>query len=426
MNSFVLKGNIAYSENKDKLVTCARGYVVCVDGVCRGTFQKLPAAFSTLPLYDCGNHLIIPGMTDLHVHAPQYSFRGIGMELELLDWLNTYTFPEESRYADIDYAREAYQYFAYDLKRSFTTRACIFATLHTPATIALMDMLEETGLITYVGKVNMDRNSEEGLEEASAAESICETLRWIAETDRKYTNTFPILTPRFIPVCSDELMGELGELAKEKGLRIQSHLSENPSEIAWVKELVPQSTCYANAYELFGNMGCEERPTIMAHCVYSDDCEQEILKKHGVYVAHCADSNMNLSSGIAPIRRFLSKGIKVGLGTDVAAGSSMNMLATMLATIQASKMYWRLVDSNMEPLSFSEVFYLATAGGGSYFGKVGAFQDGYEFDALVIDDNMMVTTRELSVKDRVERLCYNDSDCIILQKFVRGNKVFER
>lgn len=426
MSSFVLKGNIAYSKDKDNIVTVENGYLVCEDGICKGVFETLPKEYKGLTIRDCDENLIVPGMTDLHVHAPQYTFRGFGMELELLDWLNTYTFPEESKYSDISYARDAYEYFVYDLKRSFTTRACIFGTLHTEATIELMDMLENTGLVTYVGKVNMDRNGVENLEEESSDKSIEETLRWLEAIEGRYNNTFPILTPRFIPSCSDELMMKLGQLAKQKQLRVQSHLSENPSEIAWVKELVPESSCYANAYELFDAMGSESLPTIMAHCVYSDDLEQNILKNHGAYVAHCADSNMNLSSGIAPVSKFLDKGINVGLGTDVAAGSSMNMLATMLATLQASKMYWRLVDKDVRPLTFSEVFYLATMGGGRYFGKVGTFMEGYEFDAVVIDDSRMATTRQLSIKDRLERMCYNDSDCIIAEKYVKGNKVFTK
>ena len=212
--------------------------------------------------------------------------------------------------------------------------------------------------------------------------------------------------------------------SKERNLRIQSHLSENQSEIAWVKELVPKSTSYANAYELFDTMGSLERPTIMAHCVYSGEEEMSILKKHGAYIAHCADSNMNLTSGIAPIRKFLDEGIHVGLGTDVAAGSSMNMLKTMLISLQASKMYYRLVDTNVKPLSFEEMFYLATVGGGEYFGKVGTFKDGYDFDALIIDDSRMYSMRDMSIRERIERMCYNDADAIIKDKFVRGKKVF--
>ena len=389
-----------------------------------GAFTELPSKYKALQLYDYGERLIIPGMTDLHVHAPQYTFRGIGMDAELLEWLSTYTFPEEAKYADMEYARKAYQYFTEDLRRCFTTRAVVFGTLHNEATIELMNQLESTGVITYVGKVNMDRNGGENLQEESAEASLAATTEWLEQVQDKYVNTKPILTPRFIPSCSDELMTGIGKLAEEKGLRIQSHLSENHSEIAWVKDLVPESTCYANAYEMFDTMGTVQRPTIMAHCVHSDDREISILKKHGAYVAHCADSNMNLTSGIAPVRSFLDAGVNVGLGTDVAAGSSMNMVKTMLITLQASKMYYRLVDEKVKPLTFEEVFYLATAGGGKYFGNVGTFKEGYDFDAVVIDDSKMFSMRDMSIRERIERMCYNDADAIIKDKFVKGKKVF--
>lgn len=427
-NSFILKGGIAFSHDKDKITTYELGYLVCIDGkvdtIITGD-ESLPEKYEDLQIIDYSDSLIIPGMTDLHLHAPQYTYRGIGMDLELLDWLNTHTFPEEAKYSDTRYARHAYTYFVEDLRRCFTTRAVVFATIHNDSTRILMDKLEDAGVITFVGRVNMDRNGGENLEESSAEASIQGTLKWLDETAGAYQRTFPILTPRFIPSCSDALMMGLGKLAEERGLRVQSHLSENPSEIAWVKELVPQATSYGNAYEIFGNMGTPERPTIMAHCVHSDDDELGILKAHGAYVAHCPSSNLNLTSGIAPVRRMLDMGINVGLGTDVSAGSSMNMVATMLSAIQSSKMYYRLVNQENKALTFEEVFYLATAGGGKYFGEVGSFKPGYEFDAIVIDDSKMQSTRNMNVRDRIERMMYNDADCMILDKFVAGDRVFE-
>lgn len=423
---FVLKGDIATSSTLAEICAIPNGYVVCIDGICRGIFEVLPAEYTSLPMHDHSGKLIIPGMTDLHVHAPQYTFRGIGMDLELLDWLNRHTFPEEAHYDDLSYARTAYSYFSEDLKRSFTSRAVVFATRHTDATIELMDQLESTGVVTYVGKVNMDRNSTANLEEESADVSLADTQDWLARCAGRYHRTHPILTPRFIPSCTDELMNGLSRLGESKDLRIQSHLSENRSEIAWVKALVPAADCYAGAYELFGAMGTPRRPTIMAHCVHSDDREIDILRSHGAYVAHCPSSNMNLTSGIAPVRRFLDAGLSVGIGTDVAAGSSMNMLQEILLTIQASKMYHRLVDPTRKPLTFEEAFFLSTAGGGSYFGSVGKFQDGFEFDALVLDDSSMYSIRPFSVRERIERACYNDADVRIIRKYVQGKLTYSR
>lgn len=422
--SFVLKGNIVYSKSQNEISSFHQGFLVCEDGICLGAFGTLPDKFTKLPLIDCGNCLIIPGMTDIHAHAPQYTFRGIGMDLELLEWLNIHTFPEEAKYADIEYAKKGYSYFVEDLRRCFTTRAVIFATIHNDATIELCDQLEKSGIISYVGKVNMDRNSCKTLQEENAEVSLRQTMNWLNTMNGRYKNTFPIITPRFVPSCSDELMKGLGKISKQNGLRVQSHLSENKAEIAWVKELVPSSSCYANAYEMFDLMGDCEHPAIMAHCVYSDEKEMEILKKHGTFIAHCPESNMNLSSGIAPVRRFIEAGINVGIGTDVSAGSSLNMVKAMLCALQSSKMYYRLADTNAKALTFEEVFYLATMGGGKYFGKAGSFLEGYDFDAVVIDDSKMRSMKVLSARERVERMVYNDSDCLILEKYVKGRQVY--
>lgn len=423
MRNFILKGDIAYSENKDKIETIEQGYLVCEEGICRGAFSQLPTEYGNFPVIDCGDNLIIPGMTDLHTHAPQYACRGFAMDLELLEWLNTYTFPQEARYADVEYAKRAYGKLVEDLRNSFTTRAVFFGTLHTEGTIALMDMLEASGLVTFAGRVNMDRNGGQNLQEPSPQAALEDTEKWLDAIDGRYERTKPILTPRFIPSCSDELMRGLGRLAEERGLRIQSHLSENPSEIQWVKELVPASTSYANAYEIFGCMGTPENPAIMAHCVYSDDTELEILKAHGAFIAHCADSNMNLSSGIAPAARFLESGVNMGLGSDIAGGTSLDMMAAMVSSIKASKMYWRLVDQDSPVLTFEQAFWLATAGGGKYFGDVGTFKPGYEFDALVLDDSGVESPAGLSVRDRLERLCYDSGKSRLVKKFAAGREI---
>lgn len=420
---FILRGAITYSVDKDHMKSIEQGYLVCDNGICMGVYKELPEKYASFLLVDCGEKLIVPGMTDLHVHAPQYTFRGLGMDCELLEWLQTYTFPEEAKYENVEYAKKAYRYFSQDLKRCFTTRAVIFATIHNEATIELMNQLEETGLITYVGRVNMDRNGGERLQETDAETSIQGTLEWLDAVKGRYQNTKPVLTPRFIPTCSDELMKKLGQLSQSSRIPIQSHLSENRAEIAWVGELVPAADCYANAYEIFGTMGQPDLPTIMAHCVYSDEREMQILKEHGTFVAHCPDSNLNICSGIAPVRKLMDAGIRIGLGTDVAGGSSLNMVRTILTTLQVSKMYNCLIDRESKPLSFEEAFYLATMGGGQYFGKVGTFRKGYEFDALVIDDSMMQSTRQLTPRERAERMIYNDADCFIQNKYVRGKQV---
>ncbi len=429
MKNFILKGNICYSTSKTEL-NLVSGYVVCADGKCAGVFEDFPDRYKDFELRDLGDKLIIPGMVDLHIHAPQYAFRGMGMDYELIEWLNTQTFPEEAKYEDIDYAKKAYTIFADSLKRSATTRACIFATRHRQSTEILMDLMEETGLVTYVGKINMDRSAPDELVEESADMSAFNTFGWINDITDRYERTKPILTPRFIPSCTDDLMDQLREIQRAYCLPVQSHLSENKGEIEWVRELRPDSLFYGESYDkhdLFGdkNLDSENVSTVMAHCVWSTDEEVELIRKNGVFIAHCPASNINLTSGIAPVRKYLDRDMKIGLGSDVAGGQTESIFRAIIDAIGASKMYLRYVDESAKAVTFEEAFYMATKGGGEFFGNVGSFEDGYEFDALVLDDSLLPYPQELSIRQRVERSIYLSLDMCggIKEKYVKGNKI---
>ena len=163
--SFVIKGNVCQTKNPKELDLYEKAFLVCENGISKGVFNVLPAEYNNLPIYDYGDALIFPGMVDMHVHAPQFAFRGTSMDLELMDWLNRYTFPEEEKYENLEYAKKAYGMFVDSLKNSATTRSVIFATRHRYATELLMQLMEESGLISFVGKVNMDREASKGLTE---------------------------------------------------------------------------------------------------------------------------------------------------------------------------------------------------------------------------------------------------------------------
>lgn len=429
MNRFVLKGNICYSVSKAEIKTVS-GYVVCCDGESAGVFETLPDQYKDFELRDLKDNLIIPGMVDLHIHAPQYAFRGMGMDYELLEWLNTQTFPEEAKYKDPDYPRKAYTIFSENMKKSATTRACIFATRHREATEILMDLMEESGLVSFVGKINMDRSAPEELVEESADMSAYHTFGWINDIAGRYKRTKPILTPRFIPSCTDDLMDQLREIQRAYSLPVQSHLSENKGEIEWVRELRPDSSFYGDSYDkhdLFGdeNLDFEKVNTVMAHCVWSSDEEVSLMRENGVFIAHCPASNINLASGIAPVRKYLDLDMKIGLGSDVAGGQSESIFRAITDAIGASKMYLRYVDESARAVTFEEAFYMATKGGGEFFGNVGSFEEGYEFDALVLDDSILAHPLALNLRQRLERSVYLSLDLCggIKEKYVRGNKV---
>ena len=421
-NSFVIKGDICYSPDRNTLLTFENSWLVCKDGLSAGVFRELPEEFGSLKVYDYTGMLVMPGLSDLHLHAPQFPFRGLGMDEELLDWLNRYAFPEEGKYSDLDYAGKAYAEFSEAMRIGATTRACIFGTVHVPATELLMELMEKTGLISFVGKVNMDRNCPNYIVE-DTEKSASDTQEWLNFCEeRGFERTKPILTPRFVPACTDELMRRLGEMRGKGGVPVQSHLSENPAEVEFVGRLSPEAEFYGDAYDRFGMFG-NGSPTVMAHCVYSGEDEMERMKKNGVFIAHCPQSNANIASGVAPIRRYLDGGLNCGLGTDLAGGASDSIFRAMTDAIQMSKIRWRLLDSSLKPLSFEEAFWLGTKGGGSFFGSVGSFEEGYELDAVAIKDEPG-HCRSFTLRERLEKLAYLFTGHEVVHKFVSGEELF--
>ncbi len=418
-----IKGNLVFTKDASKLTIFENGIILYDENKIVDVCSTLPIEYKEARIKDYGNRIIIPGLIDLHVHAPQYAFRGTGMDLELLEWLNTFTFVEETKFKDTGYADKVYTKFVNDLKKSATTRASIFSTIHVEATIKLMNLLEESGLVTYVGKVNMNRNCPSTLLEGSGKKAKDETLRWLHLIEGKFSNTFPIITPRFIPSCDDELLDYLGRISKEYNLPNQSHLSENLGEIEWVKELKPEVKFYGEGYHSHNLFGGKNQ-TIMAHCVHSCEEEIELMKRQGVYVAHCPTSNVNLSSGIAPAKRYLEENINIGLGSDIAAGHNLSMFKVMADAIGVSKLRWRLQDSNLKPLNVSESLYMATKGGGSFFGRVGSFEKGYEMDAIVLDDKELNYFGVTDIANRLERIVYQDHEAKIIAKYVKGKQIF--
>lgn len=413
------KAQILFTKQSDRFEIIPNGYVAVENGIVQGVYSHLPASLQDAEIEDFGDKLLIPAMNDMHVHAPQYRNQGIAMDMELLPWLQNYTFPEETKYADVDYAKRMYRRFVRDLWRFGTMRTVAFATIHPDSTRELMQLFREAGMGAMVGKVEMNRNCPDsliqGVEEAMKADEAL-----IAEFGRD-SLVRPIITPRFIPSCTPEMLSACGQLAHKYHLPVQSHLSENHDEIAWVSQLEPESTCYGDAYFRYGLFG--QTPTIMAHCVWSPPEEVELMKRQQVMVAHCPTSNFNVSSGMAPVRTYLNEGIPVGLGSDISAGHDLSIFRMMLYAIQVSKMvYCR--DKSYPFLTLSEAFWIATKSAGSFFGKVGSFEEGYEFDALVIDDSEL-NHDNYSLLQRLERFVYLGDDRHIAARYCQGRFIPE-
>jgi len=414
----IYKANILFTKEKSRFEILENGYIAVDDNGCVIGVAKDLASIDGegAEIIDFGDRLLIPAMNDLHVHAPQYRNQGIAMDLELLPWLENYTFPEEMKYADTAYAERMYRRFVRDLWRFGTMRSCVFATIHTESTRLLMNIFEEAGMGALVGKVGMNRNCPEGLSES--VESYIEGMEALMkEKGKSLVGT--IITPRFVPTCTPEMLRACGELAAKYHLPVQSHLSENKDEIAWVAELEPESTCYGDAYNRYGLFG--QTPTIMAHCVWSEGKEVELMKRNNVMVAHCPTSNFNVASGMAPIRRFLNEGLRVGLGSDISGGHDLSIFRMMVYAIQVSKMHYQQ-DHNLPFLTLSEAFWMATKSAGTFFGRVGSFESGYEFDALVIDDSDL-NHDNYTLLERIERYIYLGDDRQIVHRFCRGKEV---
>lgn len=412
-NVRIFQGDFIHTPQFGSIEEIENCIVVVKDGIIIGMYRDVPDAFEGLPLEKLPG-FVIPGFCDMHIHAPQYPLRGMGLDGPLLPWLHDYTYPCEEKFADTAYALTMYKQFTDHLLRAGTLHAAVYATIHEQATDILMQTLSATGLRAYVGKVHMDSNCPDALRE-NTKESVAAAYR-LAE--KVYPNILPIVTPRFAPSCTPALMRALGDMADELGLPVQSHLDENMDEISLVKQLFPESKSYAHVYDEFGLFG--QTPTLMAHCVHIRDEEIDLMAKRGVYAVHCPTSNLNLRSGIAPVRRLLVMGVPVCLGTDVGAGERMDMMSVITTAVKSSGQVEQHGMGNA--LSLKEAFYLATTAGGAFFGETGVFALGYSFDALVIDDSSLGST-DLPLFDRLSRFLYTGDDRQIAQRYLAGEYI---
>ncbi|KAJ7741578.1 Metallo-dependent hydrolase [Mycena maculata] len=350
---------------------------------------------------------LIPGFIDTHTHAPQVPNIGSGQSYELLEWLERITFPTESMFQDPDFARRTYTSVVRRIIDSGTTTCCYYGTIHLEATQVLFSnylILHADyylGQRAFIGKCNMDRNSPSYYIEPSVEVSMAATKALISHIKQLPSNPHaaeplvqPILTPRFAITCTSPLLSSLGQLAaSDPNLRIQTHISENLAEVTFTKSLFPECSSYAGAYDSFGLLRAN---TILAHAVHLSDDEITLIAKKKSGISHCPTSNFNLSSGVAPIGKYLDHGIKVGLGTDVSGGYSPSILNAIQNASIASKVIAMQTRGNPDAsaefsnkqLSVASLLYLATSGGAEVCdleNSVGSFSVGKSFDALQVN-----------------------------------------
>jgi len=415
----IYKGHVIFTKTLHKFTIIKNGYIIVKNGKVLKVFETLPEQYKQMQVEDYGDKLIIPGLVDLHLHAPQFPNKGLCLDVQLLEWLEQCIFPEETHYNNLIYARNVYSQLIEKLWEAGTTRVLMFNTIHKSSTKLLLDMMIQSGLGAFIGKVNMDINAPNYLLE-DTQQSLSDTEEIIVEYRNKSFLVKPIIAPRFVPACSPTLMMGLGQLAKQYDAPILSHISEQIEEIQLVKNMYPNFPTYGSVYSYFGLFG--QQPTVMGHAVHSSNEEMILIKNHGVYIAHCPSSNCNLGSGMMPVRKFLNMGINVGLGSDVAGGHTVSILKSMVYAIATSKMVWLYSNKTLPPLTAHEAFYLGTKGGGSFWGKVGSFEEGYDFDALVIDDSSL-NSLDYTLTERIQRFIYLGNGSNIVERFVAGNQI---
>ncbi|KAF7687627.1 guanine deaminase [Silurus meridionalis] len=384
--------------------------------------------FEMSDVVQLGPHeFFMPGMVDTHIHASQYTYSGTHLDLPLLDWLNIYTFPVESRYEDLDFAKDAYTKVVKRTLRNGTTTACYFATIHTEASLLLGDITDDFGQRALIGKVCMDRNPLVPEYKELTNECKKETDRFITELLRKkFALVKPIVTPRFAMSCSSALLSNLGKTARNNDLHIQSHISENKEEVQFVKALFPECKSYTDVYAKHGLLTSK---TVMAHGCHLTDEELETFHEKGAALSHCPNSNISLISGLLNVRNVLNHKVKLGLGTDVAGGYSSSMLDAIRKAVDTSKALC-IQDAQLQPLSYKEAFRLATLGGSEVLSLddcLGNFEVEKDFDALRV--NVCVPGSPIDVfpgddlEVLLEKFLNLGDDRNIVEVYVAGKRV---
>ncbi|KAJ6247377.1 guanine deaminase [Anaeramoeba flamelloides] len=380
-------------------------------------------------IIDLGRKFLVPGFVDTHVHAPQYPNAGKGTHLSLIDWLNKLTFPFESKFDDLRYSKSVYEKVVSRLLRNGTTTACYFATIYPNSSKQLADIMNKQGQRGLVGKVNMNRNSPHYYIE-STEESLLATEEFINYVKGLKNDTIePVVTPRFVPTCDPELLMGLSFLAVKHKLAIQSHVAEHVDEVSWVKELEPDCVYDTLVYKKYDLL---HPRTILAHAIFLTPQEKKMFEQSKAAISHCPNSNFTISAGKLDLRDLLNRGIKVGLGSDISGGYSPSLLQAQRDSITCSKALAFETQNKEKEINYQQAFYLATLGGAQALGlehKIGNFEVGKEFDAILVDPKPPIENSSFdvfpqdSIDDIFQKWFYLGDDRNVSKLFVKGKQV---
>ena len=383
-SNFILRGHVlSYSASPFETQTPEEAVVVSAavalaEGriVGCGTFEEMKALQPQAEVIDHGARLILAGFVDAHVHYPQTAIIA-SWGKRLIDWLNSYTFPEEMRFGDAAYAQEIAERYLDLTLANGTTTVCSFATIHPESVDAFFTAAKARGQRVVTGKTCMDRNAPEGLRDTVQSaydDSKALIERWHGVDRLEYA-----ITPRFSPTSTPEQLAAMGALWSEHPeCLMQTHLSEQLDEIEWVKTLFPQARDYLDTYEEFGLLGARG---LYGHAIHLQERERHRLREYGAALVHCPTSNTFIGSGLFDMAGLMAEGQRIGLATDTGGGSSFSMLRTMAAAYEVGQLRGR-------PLHAAELIWLATQGSATALrmeDKIGNIAPGMEADLVVLD-----------------------------------------
>ncbi|OZB98182.1 guanine deaminase [Paenibacillus sp. XY044] len=385
---------------------------------------------------------VLPGFVDLHVHAPQWAQSGTALDIPLYDWLNTYTFPLESKFSDLDFALEVYDDLVRTLLANGTTTALYFATVHKEASLLLARICAEKGQRGLVGKVVMDdpEQNPENYRDEDTLTALADTEQFILAVKELSTTTkqgvFPVVTPRFIPSCTDEALQGLGALAEKYDAYVQSHCSESDWAHGYVRDRFRKNDAFA-----LHDFGLLRDKSVMAHCNFLSDDDADLFAETGTAVAHCPISNAYFANSVIPVAHLHEKGVEIGLGTDISGGFSPSLFDNVRQAVMSS----RMLEDGVNPalpakdrgvpgsrITVNEAFYLATAGGGESLSlPIGRIQENYAWDVQIIDTKLPsarlpIFDQNEDLHDVFQKIMYLTRPENIREVWVQGEKVHSR
>lgn len=389
-----------------------------------GDNPQLINGFPNREINDMTDSIILPGLIDLHTHIPQYPAVGLGKGT-LLNWLENYIFPLEAKFANSKYSFDQSLLFFKDCIKFGTTTVVAYSSSSYEGTNSAFRAAESVGIRAFIGLSMMDFNApSELLNDTNANIDFAKKLikQW-HQTNSGMLNY--IMTPRYALVCTENLMSTIGEIANNEHLFIQTHLAENKDELRNVISNFPSYNTYTDVYDKTGLL--TER-TILAHCLYLSDYEIDLISNKSANIAHCPSSNRYLKSGIFDYGN-ISKMIKTGIGTDVAAGTSLSMLSEIKEAIETTKTYSIFFESDSETLSASEAIWVSTKGNAEILAlskETGDFEQGLFADFVAFKlDRLMLDSEILNTENVTSKLIYLLGNNYANNVFIKGKQLFE-